>query len=627
MSAKLQRKVEKAFADIESNIEFWEKGLMESLSADREIRKSVEKIISYQNILDKTDKHLSLENRIRMEKLSKTFEEISEEIFQNINKGYALDISFKDIMVNNRDKLLSLGIKGILQKEKILEKIYNTLFENSLPLHPKDEHPLARTLLRKFVIHTGPTNSGKTYHSLKELKKRKSGMYLAPLRLLALEVFEKLNIDGIPCSLSTGEEESLIPFASHISSTIEKADLNNYYDLVVIDESQLIGDKSRGNAWTRSILGLYAKEIHICCSLNAVPLLKKLIIDCGDEVEVIEHDRKTPLIMENHKYEFPKDIRKGDAFIVFSRRKVLQIAAILAEKGVKSSLIYGNLPPDTRKKQVQLFLNGETEVIVSTDAIGMGLNLPVRRIIFLETEKFDGTTTRLLKDQEVKQIAGRAGRQGMYSIGLVNSIEPKNIINEKMNTQDQVLINGYISPLMNTILNLQIGSLKDKLKYWNSYESKIPYIQKSNIEDQLTLLDCIPDKVVETLPDEILYRAIYIPFDLSNEKLLTLWKVFLQEIMEKKESFSKPNINLLSQSLNDLETLYKEVDLYYSFSKVFERPFNLDWVTKTREKISDEIHDILKKEYLGLKKECHICGSSIDHDKINTICDDCCLKF
>ena len=49
----------------------------------------------------------------------------------------------------------------------------------------------------------------------------------------------------------------------------------------------------------------------------------------------------------------------------------------------------------------------------------MGLNLPIRRIVFLENEKFDGTRRRRLTSQEVKQIAGRAGRKGIYDVGKV----------------------------------------------------------------------------------------------------------------------------------------------------------------------------------------------------------------
>ncbi|MEK1830060.1 helicase-related protein [Priestia megaterium] len=54
------------------------------------------------------------------------------------------------------------------------------------------------------------------------------------------------------------------------------------------------------------------------------------------------------------------------------------------------SVIYGSMPPETRRKQIEQFINRETTVIVSTDAIGMGLNLPIRRIVLLENMKFDG---------------------------------------------------------------------------------------------------------------------------------------------------------------------------------------------------------------------------------------------
>ena len=68
----------------------------------------------------------------------------------------------------------------------------------------------SRQYKKKYYIHCGPTNSGKTYHSLKNIKKESKGQYLAPLRLLAIETFEKLNNNGINCTLKTGEEEIII---------------------------------------------------------------------------------------------------------------------------------------------------------------------------------------------------------------------------------------------------------------------------------------------------------------------------------------------------------------------------------------------------------------------------------
>ena len=111
----------------------------------------------------------------------------------------------------------------------------------------------ARTLDRHFVLHYGPTNSGKTYQSIEALKKARSGVYLGPLRLLALEVFDTLNDAGVACSLLTGEESIEVPSAGITASTIEMLNTNRRYDVAVIDEAQLIADRDRGGAWTKEI--------------------------------------------------------------------------------------------------------------------------------------------------------------------------------------------------------------------------------------------------------------------------------------------------------------------------------------------------------------------------------------
>lgn len=76
------------------------------------------------------------------------------------------------------------------------------------------------------------------------------------------------------------------------------------------------------------------------------------------------------------------------------------------------------------------FLEKETEVVVSTDAIGMGLNLPIRRIVFIETRKFDGVGRRSLLPEEIKQIAGRAGRFGLYDEGFVAVLDDLELIKD-----------------------------------------------------------------------------------------------------------------------------------------------------------------------------------------------------
>ncbi|PRP83408.1 ATP-dependent RNA helicase SUPV3L1, mitochondrial-like, partial [Planoprotostelium fungivorum] len=82
----------------------------------------------------------------------------------------------------------------------------------------------ARKMKRKFVLHVGPTNSGKTYSALERLATAKTGLYCGPLRLLASEVFEKLNAKGVPCNLVTGQQKIEVQDANHYACTVEMTD-------------------------------------------------------------------------------------------------------------------------------------------------------------------------------------------------------------------------------------------------------------------------------------------------------------------------------------------------------------------------------------------------------------------
>ena len=198
-----------------------------------------------------------------------------------------------------------------------------------------------------------------------------------------------MNLDGCACNLLTGEETIDIPGAKHQASTVEMLDLTKIYDCAVIDEAQMIADKDRGGAWTTAVLGVCAEEVHVCCAMNAVELLIHLIDDCEDTYEVVYHQRQTRLALDNENFDFPGSVHEKDALIVFSRRNVHAVASELQRRGVLCSVIYGALPYDVRHEEARKFMNGETQVVVATDAIGLGMNLPIRRIVFLEQSKFD----------------------------------------------------------------------------------------------------------------------------------------------------------------------------------------------------------------------------------------------
>lgn len=278
--------------------------------------------------------------------------------------------------------------------------------------------PAARAIRRRLILNVGPTNSGKTHAAMALLSAAGSGSYLAPLRLMALEAADRLGDAGIPADMVTGEEEILVAGARHVASTIEMTDLRTVRDVAVIDEIQMIADRHRGWAWTQAAVGVPAAVVVMTGSADAIPYVARIAAMTGDELEVVQFERKTPLEPSPVSVDVG-DARPGDAFVAFSRRSVLDLKAALEQRGHVVASIYGGLGPEVRRTEAARFRCGEADVLVATDAIGMGLNLPIDRVILFETEKFDGIGRRALNGSEIRQIGGRAGRFGLSSGGTV----------------------------------------------------------------------------------------------------------------------------------------------------------------------------------------------------------------
>ena len=131
--------------------------------------------------------------------------------------------------------------------------------------------PAARSLRRRIVAHVGPPNSGKTHNAIQSLAASPSGIYAAPLRLLAQEVHQRLTATGLPTNLLTGQEHTEVPTARHTSCTVEMAAaITDHVHCAVLDEAQLIADQGRGWAWTRMLLGANADELLLCGNESVV---------------------------------------------------------------------------------------------------------------------------------------------------------------------------------------------------------------------------------------------------------------------------------------------------------------------------------------------------------------------
>ena len=507
--------------------------------------------------------------------------------------------------------------ENIYIKNKAKDEIKEIILDN-----PIDEYKETRRMKRHFYLHVGETNTGKTYSSIKRLMEAESGVYLAPLRLLALEIQDKLNSENIACSLLTGEEEDIITYAYHVSSTIEKLQLGTPYDVCVIDEAQMISDNQRGWAWTRAIIGVLAPEVHICMAPEALDIVIKLIKDCGDTYEVIRHKRDTELIVEDKKFNLERDVKKGDALVVFGKKKALAVSAQLLNNNIRTSIIYGSLPYSTRKKQFDRFLSGETEVIVCTDAIGMGVNLPIKRIVFLETRKYDGVSMRKLRVSEIKQIAGRAGRKGIYDKGYVAATKDIDLIRDALKAKPKKIEKCYVG-IPESLINIDIDII-DALKTWSSMSLK-GFYEKTDITRIIYLLNRLKKLDIDVSNEDIIKMAT-IPFEENNKTVFALWEEYCMMYSAGAVNLMKPTLKKnasAKKELDELESYYKSLDLNYSFGKNFNMMINNRFICSEKENTANKINELLLTNLLDHERVCIGCGKKLSWDYPSDRCRMC----
>ncbi|KAK5200177.1 RNA helicase [Exophiala xenobiotica] len=336
--------------------------------------------------------------------------------------------------------------------------------------YPTEWYTAARQIQRNVHLHIGPTNSGKTYNALKRLEEKGNGFYAGPLRLLAHEVYSRFKAKGAKCDLVTGDDirRDDDPNVSLYASTVEMVDVSTPVEVAVIDEIQMIASEDRGWAWTRAFLGANAKEVHLCGETRVLPLVRELCAATGDTLQVHEYKRLNPLkVMTKSLGGDLKNLRKADCIVTFSVMNIHALKKqIELDTGRHCAIVYGSLPPETRAAQAALFNDPDNDYdfLVASDAIGMGLNLSVKRIIFHRVHKFNGVSHEQLSVPQIKQIGGRAGRyrsahqqmsdgksksSSEVSVGLVTTLNEEDlpIVRQAMNAEAPPLkVAGLLPP-------------------------------------------------------------------------------------------------------------------------------------------------------------------------------------
>ena len=496
----------------------------------------------------------------------------------------------------------------------------------------KNLFPMARSMQRKLTLHIGPTNSGKTYNAMQQLKNADTGYYLAPLRLLALEGYETLQAEGITASLITGEEQIVDEDATHISSTIEMLNFEVDVDVCVIDEVQMIDDSERGWAWANAIIGAPAHEIIMTGSANVKDAIIALAEYLGEELEIIEHTRKTPLTLLEHPTDM-KDVKPQSAIIAFSRREVLRLKQQFS-RYFDVSVVYGNLSPEVRREEARRFREKETQILIATDAIAMGMNLPIETVLFSKAQKFDGIRERQLLPSEVAQISGRAGRYGISEHGYVGALSKdvlkivrKNFHKEipPVTIPFKVMANLEHIKLVSSILEEQ--SLEEILKFFVKNMKFNGPFRATNLEDMLEA-SAIVDKY--ELDIAMKYHLACAPLTLKSEYIVGAFERYIEALV-KKESvhYKAPKLHgefaLTSEELLHAEDMVKEISLYLWLSYRFNEYFVDAHKARTyRGVLNKYIERSLQQT--SFVQTCKICGAPLPKNSKYAICERCFRK-
>jgi superfamily II RNA helicase len=369
----------------------------------------------------------------------------------------------------------------------ILDRFLDYIQEKGLELYPAQEEAILDIFSGKNVILNTPTGSGKSLvalalHFYALIRERRS-FYTSPIKALVNEKFFALCRDFGPeqVGMITGDA-SVNPQAPIICCTAEILAIDslregpsvNIQD-VVMDEFHYYSDRERGVAWQIPLLTLsYARFLLMSATMGDSERFEKVLTNLtGLETTTVQATtRPVPLdyqYSENPLHETVAQlVANGRApiyLVNFTQRECADeaqnfmsvdlctkaekqaIAAALVgfrfsspygkelQKFIKHGMgvHHGGLLPKYRLLVEKLAQQGLLKIIFGTDTLGVGVNVPIRTVLFTKLCKFDGSKTTILSVRDFKQISGRAGRKGFDDQGTVVVQAPEHVIENKRN--------------------------------------------------------------------------------------------------------------------------------------------------------------------------------------------------
>jgi len=400
-------------------------------------------------------------------------------------------------------------------------------------------------------------------------------------------------------------------------------------DVCVIDEIQMIADRDRGWAWANALMGVPAKKVILTGSSNALKAVQELCDYLGEELEVIHFERKNELAMLPNPTSM-KHIEPQTAIVAFSRRDVLSLKQQLSEK-YSVSVVYGNLSPEVRREEARRFREGESQILVATDAIAMGLNLPIKTLLFSKDNKFDGLRRRELLPTEVLQISGRAGRYGFEEKGYVGALDENALATITsafhMPLPDLELPVSVMASLEHVMLIgeiLETDNILDILAFFaDNMEFEGPFVA-ANIDSMLEIAAIVSEYTLDLKTRFFLSCA---PASISSPYIESVFHRYIRQIEAGGKVLYIPPRDLpafaqTNDMLLNAEDRVREISLYlwlsFKFPDIFEDTAK---AIAARVRLNNFIENSLRQGHFT--KKCRRCGKVLDFSYRFSICDQC----
>ena len=376
-------------------------------------------------------------------------------------------------------------LPGTPGADELLDAFIDWSTAAGLELYPHQEEAVLRLLADENVVLSTPTGSGKSLVALAgafaTLAQGRRAVYTAPIKALVSEKFFELTAAFGPANVGmvTGDA-SVNGNAPVITCTAEilaqralRAGADTPADLVVMDEFHYYGDRDRGWAWQVPLLELpNTRFLLMSATLGDTTALRQdLTARTGRETALVASaERPVPLDVEYRETPLHVSIEellktgRAPVYIVhFTQREATARAQSLTslkvlgadEKAAVKEAVGGfrfdtpigkdlrrfvlagigvhhaGLLPKYRLLVEKLAQQGRLKLICGTDTLGVGVNVPIRTVLFTQLYKYDGRRTRVLSVRDFQQIAGRAGRRGFDTLGSVWVQAPEHAVENK----------------------------------------------------------------------------------------------------------------------------------------------------------------------------------------------------